>query len=60
VQAFLRRCNPWALRGMAERLWEAYQRGLWPNPDPAILTALRRLIHTTEALIEQGEPIAPP
>jgi hypothetical protein len=25
-----------------------------------LLAALRRLIHTTEALIEQGEPIAPP
>jgi len=60
VQAFLRRCNPWALRGMAERLWEAYQRGLWSHPDPEMLAALRHLIHTTEALIEQGEPIAPP
>ena len=60
VQAFLRQANPWALRGMAERLWEAHQRGQWSNPDPKILAALRHLIHETEALIEQRGQTAPP
>jgi len=60
VQAFLRQANPWALRGMAERLWEAHQRGQWATPAPEVLAALRHLIHETEALIEQRGQTAPP
>ncbi|MDQ3761668.1 MAG: cobaltochelatase subunit CobN, partial [Actinomycetota bacterium] len=41
VQQFLRQSNPWALRGMTERLLEAADRGLWAQPDPADLDALR-------------------
>ncbi|HLZ38611.1 MAG TPA: cobaltochelatase subunit CobN, partial [Mycobacteriales bacterium] len=41
VRAFLRRSNPWALRGIAERLLEAADRGLWAEPDPATLAGLR-------------------
>ncbi|MFC5063315.1 cobaltochelatase subunit CobN [Actinomycetospora atypica] len=40
-RAFLREANPWALRGMAERLLEAVDRGLWAEPDPAMVEALR-------------------
>ena len=32
-QAFLRQANPWALRGIIERLTEAADRGLWREPD---------------------------
>ncbi|APB32388.1 hydrogenobyrinic acid a,c-diamide cobaltochelatase [Gloeomargarita lithophora Alchichica-D10] len=53
VRAFLTRSNPWALRGMAERFWEAHQRGQWRAVDPELLAKLRRIIHETEALIEQ-------
>ncbi|MCD2185917.1 cobaltochelatase subunit CobN [Actinomycetospora soli] len=38
---FLREANPWALHGMAERLLEAVDRGLWENPDPAMVESLR-------------------
>ncbi|MCS7030080.1 MAG: cobaltochelatase subunit CobN [Gloeomargarita sp. SKYG116] len=57
VRRFLTQTNPWALWSMAERLWEAHQRGLWQQADPALLDQLRQLIHTTEALIEAGAPI---
>jgi cobalamin biosynthesis Mg chelatase CobN len=33
--------NPWALRGVAERLLEAADRGLWVQPDPQTLDRLR-------------------
>ncbi|GAA4787748.1 cobaltochelatase subunit CobN [Actinomycetospora chlora] len=38
---FLRDANPWALHGMAERLLEAVDRGLWAEPDPAMVQQLR-------------------
>ncbi|MEJ2865771.1 cobaltochelatase subunit CobN [Actinomycetospora flava] len=40
-RAFLREANPWALHGMAERLLEAVDRGLWESPDPAMVEQLR-------------------
>ncbi|MFC3999276.1 cobaltochelatase subunit CobN, partial [Nocardiopsis sediminis] len=40
-RAFLSESNPWALRGMAERLLEAADRKLWERPDPATLEGLR-------------------
>ncbi|GAA4877632.1 cobaltochelatase subunit CobN [Actinomycetospora straminea] len=40
-RAFLREANPWALHGMAERLLEAVDRGLWASPDPAMVEQLR-------------------
>ncbi|MFM7087860.1 MAG: cobaltochelatase subunit CobN [Cyanobium sp.] len=52
VLAFLRRCNPWALRDMAERLLEAQQRGLWAGAEPAQIDQLRTLVLESEALIE--------
>ena len=32
--AFMEKSNPWALRGITERLLEAADRGLWEEPDP--------------------------
>ncbi|MHC1561255.1 cobaltochelatase subunit CobN [Actinomycetospora sp. C-140] len=40
-RAFLREANPWALHGMAERLLEAVDRGLWESPDPAMVEQIR-------------------
>src|SRR5699024_11940357 len=41
-QDFLREANPWALQGIIERLTEAADRGLWAEPDPETLDAMRR------------------
>jgi cobaltochelatase CobN len=41
VRRFMRRSNPWALRGIAERLLEAADRGLWAQPRPETLDGLR-------------------
>jgi cobaltochelatase CobN len=54
VQQFLRRSNPWALRGMTERLLEAADRGLWGHPDPADLDALRAVYLDLEADLEDS------
>jgi cobaltochelatase CobN len=40
-QEFMRRSNPWALRGVTERLLEAAERGLWAEPDQETLDQLR-------------------
>jgi cobaltochelatase CobN len=50
---FLEEANPWALHGMAERLLEAVDRGLWEAPDPATLDALRRAYLETEGELEE-------
>ncbi|MGH3617707.1 MAG: cobaltochelatase subunit CobN [Pseudonocardiaceae bacterium] len=52
VQQFLRKSNPWALRGMTERLLEAADRGLWAEPDPADLDALRAIYLDLEGDLE--------
>ncbi|MDT7538521.1 MAG: cobaltochelatase CobN, partial [Actinomycetota bacterium] len=41
VRAFMKQSNPWALRGISERLLEAADRSLWAEPDAATLDALR-------------------
>ena len=51
-QEFLRRSNPWALRGIVERLHEAASRGLWAEPDPAVLAALRQAYLEVEGDLE--------
>ncbi|MFK4149028.1 cobaltochelatase subunit CobN [Streptomyces sp. NPDC004065] len=38
---FMRKSNPWALRGITERLLEAAERGLWAEPDADTLERLR-------------------
>ncbi|MFC4059058.1 cobaltochelatase subunit CobN [Planomonospora corallina] len=53
VQGFLRRANPWALRGMIERLDEAAERGLWESPDPRLLEELRRVYLEVEGDLEE-------
>jgi cobaltochelatase CobN len=53
VREFLERCNPWALRDMAERMLEAHHRGLWNGATPAQLERLRQLVLEAEALVER-------
>lgn len=38
---FMKKSNPWALRGISERLLEAAERGLWAEPDAETLERLR-------------------
>ena len=52
VSGFLRESNPWALRGITERLLEAAGRGLWAEPDPATLDRLRAEYLETEGDLE--------
>jgi cobaltochelatase CobN len=54
TRQFMRQSNPWALRGIAERLLEAAQRGLWAEPDQATLEALHRVYLDLEGDLEEG------
>jgi cobaltochelatase CobN len=52
VSAFMRQSNPWALRGIAERLLEAADRGLWAEPPPDTLDQLRAAYLELEGQLE--------
>ncbi len=56
VSEFMRRSNPWALRGIAERLLEAAGRGLWQRPAPGTLDRLRAAYLELEGELEGEEP----
>jgi cobaltochelatase CobN len=49
---FMEESNPWALHGMAERLLEAVERGMWAEPDPKTLDGLRQVLLETEGELE--------
>ncbi|WP_035805155.1 cobaltochelatase subunit CobN [Kitasatospora mediocidica] len=51
---FLTDANPWALHGISERLLEAAERGLWAEPDPALLDELRAAFLEAEGDLEDG------
>ncbi|MGI5200018.1 cobaltochelatase subunit CobN, partial [Spirillospora sp. CA-108201] len=51
-RAFMAESNPWALHGIAERLLEAAERGLWEHPDPAVLQGLQEVYLKTEGDLE--------
>ncbi|WP_158886961.1 cobaltochelatase subunit CobN [Amycolatopsis anabasis] len=51
-QEFLTKANPWALRGIIERLTEAADRGLWAEPDPDTLAQLREVYLRLEGDLE--------
>ena len=53
-QEFLRRSNPWALRGIVERLHEAADRGLWAEPDAELLAAMQQVYLEVEGDLEDG------
>ena len=52
MQEFFRQSNPWAMRGIIERLLEAIERGMWENPPPEILDKLRELYLDLETDLE--------
>ncbi|GGO68294.1 cobaltochelatase subunit CobN [Nocardioides deserti] len=54
-QDFLRRSNPWALRGIVERLHEAADRGLWAEPDAETLASLQKVYLEVEGDLEDGD-----
>ncbi|PUA80232.1 cobaltochelatase subunit CobN [Nocardioides currus] len=51
-QQFLRTSNPWALRGIVERLHEAADRGLWESPDPDVMAAMQAVYLEVEGDLE--------
>ena len=51
-QAFMRKSNPWALRGIVERLHEAADRGLWAEPDGEVLAAMKQVYLDLEGELE--------
>jgi cobaltochelatase CobN len=53
VQDFMRKSNPWALRGVTERLLEAADRGLWSQPDETVLDQLRTVYLELEGQLEE-------
>jgi len=53
VRDFMQKSNPWALRAISERLLEAAERGLWSQPDPEDLGALKRVYLENEGLLEE-------
>src|ERR687892_2075189 len=54
VRDFMQESNPWALRAIAERLLEAAERGLWTEPDPGDLEALKVAYLENEGMLEEG------
>ena len=52
MQEFFRQSNPWAMRGIIERLLEAIERGMWENPPPEMLDKLRELYLELETDLE--------
>lgn len=53
-QDFMKHANPWALRGIIEKLSEAVDRGLWQEPDPALITQLKQIYLDVEGELEDG------
>ncbi|MBZ5736558.1 cobaltochelatase subunit CobN [Nocardioides mangrovi] len=53
---FMTRSNPWALRGIVERLHEAADRGLWESPDPDIMAAMQQVYLDLEGELEDRTP----
>ncbi|KUH84030.1 cobaltochelatase subunit CobN [Mycobacterium sp. IS-1556] len=49
---FMAESNPWALHGMAERLLEAADRGMWAAPEKATLDGLRQVLLEAEGDLE--------
>jgi cobaltochelatase CobN len=54
VRDFMQESNPWALRAISERLLEAAERGLWSDPDPEDLDALKAAYLENEGSLEEG------
>jgi cobaltochelatase CobN len=55
TRQFLEKSNPWALRGITERLLEAVDRGLWEAPEEQTLNALRDVFLEVEGQLEEAQ-----
>jgi len=55
TRKFLETSNPWALRGITERLLEAADRGLWAEPEEPTLEALREIYLQVEGQLEEAQ-----
>jgi cobaltochelatase CobN len=53
-QDFLKQANPWALRGIIEKLNEAADRGLWAAPDPEVLAEMQQVYLDVEGDLEDS------
>ena len=53
-QDFMKHANPWALRGIIEKLSEAVDRGLWAEPDPDLLGQLQQVYLDVEGDLEDS------
>ena len=54
-QEFMREANPWALRGIVERLHEAHDRQMWAQPEPGTLEALQQVYLDLEGDLEDRD-----
>ena len=54
VGGFMDQANPWAARGIAERLLEAADRGMWEAPGDEMLAAIRERYLTLEGELEEA------
>ncbi len=53
-QDFMKHANPWALRGIIEKLGEAADRGLWEEPDPDLVAAMQQVYLDVEGDLEDA------
>jgi len=51
-QEFMKRSNPWALRGIVEKLHEAIDRGLWAEPDADLVARMQQVYLDLEGDLE--------
>jgi cobaltochelatase CobN len=51
---FMSRSNPWAARGIAERLLEAADRGMWAAPEQETLAGIRERYLALESELEES------
>ena len=52
TRRFFQQSNPWALKGVVERLLEAIERDLWENPPPEMREKLQQMYLDLEADLE--------
>ncbi len=53
-QDFMKHANPWALRGIIEKLSEAVDRGLWAEPDPELIAEMHQIYLDVEGDLEDS------
>jgi cobaltochelatase CobN len=55
TRKFMEESNPWALRGITERLLEAADRGLWEKPEADTISRLRDAYLDVEGQLEEAQ-----